>query len=94
MSIATNTKIDIGVTLKAKLEIKAAISGMNYRDYLAHLASEAVELYSADSQREPTKQTRINLKETTKNKVIQFAKFDGCSQEQWLLNVFEEAVKQ
>lgn len=94
MSESTNTAIKIGVSLKAKLEIKAAISGMNYRDYLSHLANRAVESYCVEQLTEPTKQTRIVLRDDTKEKVKQYSKLAGCSQEQWLLHVFKEAVKE
>jgi hypothetical protein len=93
MNEPTNTAIKISVSLKARLEIKAAISGMNYRDYLSHLADIAVRDNPVSATKEPTKQTRINLNDTTKEKVKAFSKLAGCSQEQWLLSVFESATK-
>ncbi len=59
MTTKTNALVNIGVTLKAQLEIKAEQNRMRFRDYLAYLADTAVEQNSIAVQREHTKQTLI-----------------------------------
>lgn len=93
MSLKTNTLVNIGVTLKAQLEINAELKGMKYRDYLAYLADSAVEQAPQVIRPEPTRQTRLTLCDETKQRVKRLSKHASCSQEQWLLNVFQSAVQ-
>ena len=88
-----NTQVNISVTLKAKLETKAAQLEMGYRDYLTYLIDNAVESDNASIDDGPTKQTRLALSESTKERVKHFAKRANCTQEQWLLNVFLKALE-
>ncbi|NOY71185.1 MAG: hypothetical protein GXP14_02220 [Gammaproteobacteria bacterium] len=93
MTDKINTKVDIGVSLKAQLETKAATVGLRYRDYLVSLIDIAAEQDAGYVDVGPTKQTRLALSEMTKEKVKRFAKQANCSQEQWLLNVFQSALE-
>ena len=93
MTDKINTKVDIGVTLKAQLEARAAIVGMGYRDYLVSLIDAAAQQEEDYVDNGPTKQTRLALSEPTKEKVKLFARQANCSQEQWLLNVFHAALE-
>ncbi len=89
----TNTLVNIGVTLKAQLEIHAEHHGMKYREFLAYLADTAVAQPQQQVLHEPTRQTRITLSEETKQRVRQLSRQASCSQEQWLLQVFQTAVQ-
>ncbi|PCH58882.1 MAG: hypothetical protein COC14_00185 [Burkholderiaceae bacterium] len=91
MTYKANAKVDVNVNLKAKLETKAAILGMGYRDFLVSLIDQATEKEVVYVDEGPTKQTRLALSEATKEK--QFAKQANCSQEQWLLNVLHVAME-
>lgn len=93
MTTKTNTLVNIGVTLKAQLEIRAEQERMKYRDYLVYLADNAAEQKPLDIQNEPTKQTRLTLSDETKDRVKRLSKQASCSQEKWLLNVFQTAVQ-
>jgi hypothetical protein len=93
MTTKTNALVNIGVTLKAQLEIRAEQKSMKYRDYLAYLADTAVEQNPVAIQNEPTKQTRLTLSIETKDRVRRLSKQASCTQEQWLLNVFQTAVQ-
>ena len=93
MTTKTNTVVNIGVTLKAKLEIRAEQSDMNYRDYLAYLADNAAHQSPSEIPNEPTRQTRLSLNHETKVRVKHLSKNANCTQEQWLLNVFQTAVQ-
>jgi len=93
MTYKVNAKVDVSVTLKAKLETKAAILGIGYRDYLVSLIDKATEKEVLYADEGPTKQTRLALSETTKEKVKLFARQANCTQEQWLLNVFHAALE-
>jgi hypothetical protein len=93
MSEKSNTVVYIGVTLKAKLEIQAEQMGLNYREYLSYLAENAAEQVPLDIPNEPTKQTRLALNDATKDRVKRLSKQASCTQEQWLLNVFQTAVQ-
>ncbi len=93
MTYKVNAKVDVSVNLKAKLETKAAILGIGYRDYLVSLIDQATDKEVVYVDEGPTKQTRLALSEATKEKVKQFAKQANCSQEQWLLNVLHVAME-
>lgn len=93
MTTKTNTLVNIGVTLKAQLEIKAEQQQMNYRNYLSYLADTAAEQHPVKLVSEPTKQTRLTLSDETKDRVKRLSKQASCTQEQWLLNVFQTAVQ-
>ena len=93
MTDKINTKVDIGVDLKAQLETRAAILGMGYRDYLVSLIDKAAAQDADYVDDGPTKQTRLALSEPTKEKVKLFARQANCSQAQWLLNVFYAALE-
>ncbi len=95
MTTKTNTLVNIGVTLKAQLEIKAEQQHMNYRNYLSYLAdtAAAAEQHPVKRVSEPTKQTRLTLSDETKGRVKRLSKQASCTQEQWLLNVFQTAVQ-
>ena len=93
MSEKSNAVVFIGVSLKAKLEIQAEELGMKYREYLAYLADNAADQNPLDISDEPTKQTRITLNNETKDRVRRLSKQASCTQERWLLNVFQAAVQ-
>ena len=92
MTASINTQVYIVGSLKAQLEMKAAIKGMGYREYLVYLADEAVNQGQLE-QAEPAIQTRLALGGSTKNKIKDFSKAAHCSQAQWLLNVYQAAVQ-
>ena len=93
MTARINTQVYIGASLKTKLEMKATIKGMGYREYLVYLADEAVKQERFE-QAEPAIQTRLALGTVTKKKVRVFSKEAHCTQDQWLLNVYQVAVQE
>jgi hypothetical protein len=92
MTAGINTQVYIVGSLKAKLEMKAAMKGMKYREYLVYLADEAVKRERFEKA-EPAIQTRLVLGKNTKEKVKAFSKEANCTQTQWLLNVYQAAVQ-
>lgn len=82
----------VSIDMKAKLETQAAHSGMQYREYLISLANNAAKKKLKFSNNTVTKTTRLEFNDSLKNKIKNLAKESGCSQEEYLLNVFESSI--